>query len=923
MAFEEIPEVIGVTETGQKVFMNTDMMLMLERRFNSGASGSSRTLAAATEVNAAANAQEVIDRTAADAAIEAAYAAADAAVTAAFEAADVDIIAQIQAGGGGPALTAGTSFPSSPTAGDFHVLTSVAGENKLYQYQSSVWVNISDARIAVLQTELDTAEANITAVTATQASDNTARADEITALEAVNTANGFTGASNIASRMAAVDGGSAASSTIDQLEAENAAQDAVAASLDSRVASVETGKASVEVTDAIGAQLQGVAGDAGSNMVPNGDFLSNIEGWVGARGSAQTLSWSAGKLRLTGTGTTASFGASLELSGLEIGQAYTLSVDVDRGTVTGSFRIRTNQTDEQLLDSSGQTLVTVSGVTTHSFTATAETMWFGFILTPSAIGQYAEVDDISITKDLGLAARVTTVEAEATVLDARTTVVENTKAEATALDALSASFVSEQTELDAVQDALDASGNILLNGRLKQVGSDGRPAFIEVVEGRTNTVYLEALAGGGMRLTGSPDDSHAYGWPAFRVDEKYRYRIVIRHKSSAAGAAGLYLRLQELDADIGGDTHIGHSAAASGVDGVVQRDGFSDLVANGPMPGTSWVVDEYTYTPPAGVRWASFSVYNWFAFTGDYDVDYVVIIPEIAPVVERLTTAEADIVANAVVEASNNSARASEISALTTRVNDEEALSLLFREAISTDVASTARLLLEVATATNEATIVAAAGSGQGVWNGSAIRLTALLIQLVADAIDFGADTTFETVANTLYVTKNGNRLRILGPFGASSDVVFWYGPASIAVGAETKTNGYWAFGADDGKIYYGSDELQGDGILRAAIVSPSNVIGNGGGTASATVTTPSVTITPVGGDGNNTYSTVLVQGNGFSGFSVVNGATATPSFRATGMAVDEVRYATFRTTVTNTTTGDAVIVDSYANFLNFSEGGG
>jgi hypothetical protein len=43
--------------------------------------------------------------------------------------------------------------------------------------------------------------------------------------------------------------------------------------------------------------------------------------------------------------------------------------------------------------------------------------------------------------------------------------------------------------------------------------------------------------------------------------------------------------------------------------------------------------------------------------------------------------------------------------------------------------------------------------------------------------------------------------------FGASSDLVLWYGLSSTAIGSATKTNGVFAL-ATDGKVYYGASEL-------------------------------------------------------------------------------------------------------------------
>jgi hypothetical protein len=84
-------------------------------------------------------------------------------------------------------------------------------------------------------------------------------------------------------------------------------------------------------------------------------------------------------------------------------------------------------------------------------------------------------------------------------------------------------------------------------------------------------------------------------------------------------------------------------------------------------------------------------------------------------------------------------------------------------------------------------------------------------IALVAEQIFFGSDTVFEDTYNTLYTEDGGGyRLRILGPFPASGDLVIWYGADSVALNSETKTNGVFCL-ATDGKVYFGSNDLSNE----------------------------------------------------------------------------------------------------------------
>lgn len=751
--YAPIPQVIAHTEDGKPVYISQEFLVQLHDILNGGGTVSLGTLlstgnaaqTAADDAQAAADAAQgsATTNAGAIAAIDAAYQAADAAQDITIQAAQDAADAAQAAADAVPDVTSGTSFPGSPKTGDFHIDRS--DDNKVFTWNGSSWAEVSDARIATLVTDLDTAEASITSLSATQASDNTARADEITALEAVNTANGLSGSTNITARMTAVDGGSAASSTIDQLEA--------------------------------------------------------------------------------------------------------------------------------------------------IFTA----------------NQLTSGTDITST---------------ASALDVRLTAVDGGSASSESISQLSARITTEENNVDALQDNFDLSGNILLNGRLRQTDSSGKPAYILPTRNATALTALSAISGGGMRIDGSSDADAKFGWPAFRVDADMRYRIIVRHTAASAVSA-FELHVNELDSDIGGDTHVGGSSTASVVDGVVAETRQVEIVANGTTP-TSLTVAEYTYDPTATAKWASIEIGSDSDLTGNHDIDYVVLIPETAVIVGRISTAEADIVTNAATQVSDNSARASEITALDSRVTTEETnvdtlqgdvttlqgnvttldatataldsrltavdggtavaqsfdqlvaqvnsvtrnftIELIdidgttitidgvdveidqapdgynvgdqridetdgnklyrwdgvtwadatdtrvvnntasvtnFAEAYATDNGATARLLWEVNTGSNVASLVASSATGysDGTWNGSAISLTANEIILDGDAINLGSNTEFETTDNTFITENNSYRYRYGGPFGSSSDLLQWYGPTSVAQGSETGANA--AFAVDNnGAIY-------------------------------------------------------------------------------------------------------------------------
>lgn len=229
------------------------------------------------------------------------------------------------------------------------------------------------------------------------------------------------------------------------------------------------------------------------------------------------------------------------------------------------------------------------------------------------------------------------------------------------------------------------------------------------------------------------------------------------------------------------------------------------------------------------------------------------------------------------------------------------------REALATGSSSIARLLLGVNTTTNVATIEAVAAEGEGVWNGSAITLQANLVKLLAQDIQFGSRTQFEDGRGTIYNTEAGKRLRLLGPFGASNDLVLWYGNSSVALQSETKTNGVFAI-ATDGLVYLGNQSLSQPMSLAAS--TPRSDIRPGGGSRGV-----SVTITPSGGRGPYTYQHELVSWTGSPKPSINN--TTVQTFGVTAPASGartEVTY-TVVSTVTDAdgrtaqrTTGGALI---------------
>jgi predicted phage tail protein len=134
------------------------------------------------------------------------------------------------------------------------------------------------------------------------------------------------------------------------------------------------------------------------------------------------------------------------------------------------------------------------------------------------------------------------------------------------------------------------------------------------------------------------------------------------------------------------------------------------------------------------------------------------------------------------------------------------------------------------------------------------------LSSIVADIGTITAGTIRNSGSTTVFDVTNGNIKFVAGSrvlyegngFGASSDLIMWFGPSSTAIGSTTKTNGYWAFGTD-GKVYYGTAEL-GTGVA-GFNVTANIYYANGSRTGNGTVTTNTVTLTPHNNTGTVTYA--------------------------------------------------------------------
>jgi len=170
--------------------------------------------------------------------------------------------------------------------------------------------------------------------------------------------------------------------------------------------------------------------------------------------------------------------------------------------------------------------------------------------------------------------------------------------------------------------------------------------------------------------------------------------------------------------------------------------------------------------------------------------------------------------------------------------------------------------------------------------------LSAADIILAANAINFGSNTIFEDTYDSFYTETASRRNRFGGPFGASGDLMEWFGPTSVTLNSETKTNGYWAKGTD-GQMYYGAGALSTVTAYYATHNGPAVASRTGAGY----VTSGNVTITPVNGtapfyyrytmlENPNSIALNSVDGSGNNTFSINATITGGATWRC-NVAVD------------------------------------
>ena len=174
--------------------------------------------------------------------------------------------------------------------------------------------------------------------------------------------------------------------------------------------------------------------------------------------------------------------------------------------------------------------------------------------------------------------------------------------------------ISNVTLAPQFSDLAMNTGNFAGNPRGTILDSDGYPAGWKNVESGyyTDTITYNKTENA-VQIQSSSDDTITAALPAFRVSPDMTYRVRVLFRGETARSSGLYLRMQEYNGELAEDkTHVG----SGGSNFIQERTSYTAFYNNGSVPNTySWL--EYDYTPAAGVKWASFSFYNWSGMGND------------------------------------------------------------------------------------------------------------------------------------------------------------------------------------------------------------------------------------------------------------------------------------------------------------------
>lgn len=160
-------------------------------------------------------------------------------------------------------------------------------------------------------------------------------------------------------------------------------------------------------------------------------------------------------------------------------------------------------------------------------------------------------------------------------------------------------------------DALPAPSNLIGNPMGAIADRHGRAQGWKPCEGGFEYDKIRYYSGRkALRCGTQTYTNQAIAYKAVAVSPHNVYRLRLLLSSEYVQTQGLYIRLQELNTEMpAGKTHIVHATWASTPHGVA-RTSYKEFWGNNAVDDEPQLF-EYDYTPPAGVKYVSLSIYRW------------------------------------------------------------------------------------------------------------------------------------------------------------------------------------------------------------------------------------------------------------------------------------------------------------------------
>ncbi|ELA7187212.1 fibronectin type III domain-containing protein [Vibrio alginolyticus] len=241
-----------------------------------------------------------------------------------------------------------------------------------------------------------------------------------------------------------------------------------------------------------------------------------------------------------------------------------------------------------------------------------------------------------------------------------------------------AAILADEARAGAIVDAISdprlsndgltaPTTGLFSNPRFYMDAKDGRPLGAYACYGddtpsnimRSNdSTHPEALV-----IYNANDASTAGALTAFPVNPNQRYKIRLRWRSGGHNGSGTYLRVAELDSELPATAKFisGNEVFESG--GVQATRQIYDFVENIGL-STTWVDDEFIYTPTSTAKWASIMFLNWTGNTGTLRIAECTITPITGALANKdsLTAAEVGAETPEGAQAKADSARSGAVS---------------------------------------------------------------------------------------------------------------------------------------------------------------------------------------------------------------------------------------------------------------------